>query len=102
MAINISIPDFINNNLTQIEVQQCYKYCVIPDYTFILLLTSIILAIPYLNINIWLAKKLEIEPMKDSDEFRDRIFKRIFSDMFYIGSALWLNVGFFLYNIMFL
>lgn len=74
-------------------------YIINPNYNLILFLSCFLLAIPYFGVNEWLINKLNIE-YDDSEPFNKRIFKRIFLDMFFIGSVFFLNLGFLLYNIL--
>ncbi|KYK22348.1 hypothetical protein AYK24_08370 [Thermoplasmatales archaeon SG8-52-4] len=95
--ITFNVSDMVNITIDTITP---YKYCVTPDYNGILLIGVILLLIPYFNINIWLAKKLNISPKKDSDSLGTKLYKRLFNDFFYVGNAFYLLLGFLLYNLL--
>lgn len=102
IMVNITINISELNNITRIETITYYKYCVMPDYNLILGGIIILLAIPYLfNLNGRLAERLKINPPNPTDSLGTRMYKRLFSDWFYVGNAFYLALFFYLYNIFF-
>lgn len=103
LLIMVNISEIINiSNITGIETIKYYTYCATPDYNAVLLGITILLAIPYLfNLNGRLAERFNIEPKKNDDSMGTKLFKRLFSDWFYVGNAFYLALFFYLYNVFF-